>query len=337
MSVSCSIPRKVALPAEQARLRKLIAPACLLVGAALAAAQPAAAPDALTPAQAQALVSRTLNNELRAIQDRGHPMRFVLRKATPQLSTTKQIVETKDGVVARLIYVNDKPLSAAAEQNEHTRLETLLADPSQQRHRKQVQETDTGRALKVLRALPTAFNFQFVGAVETPAGKVEKFTFRPDPNYEPQDFETEVLTEMSGEMWIDAAQERVTRLTGSLRHDVNFGWGLLGRLYKGGWIAIEQAPVGNDQWRIVHFQMSMTGRVLFKTKVFDMTESETQFTRVPVDLTYAQAIQMLLNDNGSATAGYETTLDSAINRRPRPRGEAALFQDRVRSTSWRRR
>ncbi len=64
-----------------------------------------------------------------------------------------------------------------------------------------------------------------------------------------------------------------------------FGWGMLGRLNKGGWIVIEQADVGEGQWRIVHFQMEMSGRVLFKTRSFDTTEEETQFVPVPVGMT----------------------------------------------------
>jgi len=32
---------------------------------------------------------------------------------------------------------------------------------------------------------------------------------------------------MTGELWIDAAQERVVRLEGHLQRDVDFGWGIL--------------------------------------------------------------------------------------------------------------
>ena len=60
---------------------------------------------------------------------------------------------------------------------------------------------------------------------------------------------------MTGEIWIDPVHERVVRLEGHLQQDVDFGWGILGRLNKGGWIVIEQADVGERQWRIVHFQM----------------------------------------------------------------------------------
>ena len=107
---------------------------------------------------------------------------------------------------------------------------------------------------------------------------------------------------MNGELWVDAAHERVLRLEGHLQEDVDFGWGILGRLNKGGWIVIEQADVGGGQWRIVRFKMVMSGRVLFKTRSFDTTEEETQFAPVPAGMSYQQAIQMLRagTETGSA-------------------------------------
>ena len=126
----------------------------------------------------------------------------------------------------------------------------------------------------MLRALPTAFVYQYAGAADGPAGKVEKFTFKPNPTILAPDLETQVLTQMAGEIWIDPAHQRVVRLEGHLQQDVDFGWGILGRLNKGGWIAIEQADVGGGQWRTVHFKMAMSGRVVWKTRVFDTTEEE---------------------------------------------------------------
>jgi len=238
-------------------------------------------------------VQRALANEVRAANDLQHPMRYRLHKASPRFASTKEIFETKDGAVAHLIAVNDAPLSAADEQKEQARLDGLLSDPGRQRSRRQSQDADTARAVKVLRALPSAFLYRFAGADEGPTGKVEKFTFAPNPKFDPPDFETQVLTQMSGELWIDVEHERVVRLEGHLQQDVGFGWGILGHLDKGGWIVIQQANVGEHQWRVVHFQMSMSGRVLFKTKVFDTTEDQTQFAPLPIGLTYQQAIQMM--------------------------------------------
>ena len=253
----------------------------------------AAAGQGMTGHDDDSLVKRALTNEVRAAGDAHHPMRYCLHKSSPRLTSTKEILETKDGAVARLIAVNDSPLSAEDEQKEESRLAALLSDPSKQRHRKQTEDEDSARAMKVLRALPNAFVYQFAGIGTGPTGAVKKFTFKPNPKFDPPDLETQVLTQMTGEIWIDVAQERVARLEGHLMKDVDLGWGILARLNKGGWIVIEQADIGEHQWHIVHFKMAMTGRVFFSIKVFDTTEDESRFAPLPAGLSYKQAIQMV--------------------------------------------
>jgi hypothetical protein len=272
---------------------------------ALSAGQTAQTAQAgLTPAQAQALVDRALASELRAAQEASHPMRYRLRKTSPRLTSTKDILETRDGDVARLVSLWDKPLSQADEQAEQARLDALLNDPSRQRHRKQGEEGDLGIVLKLLRMLPDAYLYQYAGAGAGPAGRVEKFSFRPNPNFSPPDLETQALKAMTGEIWIDAAQERVTRLEGHLQQDTDYGWGILGKLDKGGSIMIEQADMGGRQWRIARFQMKMNLRILFKTKNIDTAEEMTEYTPVPSGLGYQDAIRLLRAGAGStAQAG----------------------------------
>lgn len=250
-------------------------------------------PPALSPEQAQALVERALGTELQTAQDPAHPMRYRLRKVSPRLTTTKEILETKDGDVARLVAQFDKPLSPENEQKEQARLDALFNDPGIQRHRKQGEQGDLGIVLKLLRMLPNAFLYQYSGSGQGAAGPVEKFSFRPNPRFSPPDFETQALTALTGELWIDAAQQRVTRLEGHLQQDTDYGWGVLGKLDKGGSVVIEQADIGGNQWRIARFKMQMNMRILFKTKNIDTTEEMTEYSPVPTGIDYRKAIQML--------------------------------------------
>ena len=230
-------------------------------------------------------------------------MRFRLRKTSPRLDSTKEVLETSDGAVARLVAINNRPLTPAEEQTEQDRLDLLLADPSRQRHRKQSEEGDFGIVLKLLRMLPSAYLYQYAGVGSGPAGAVQKFTFRPNPSFSPPDLESQALTAMTGEVWIDASQDRVTRLEGHLQQDTDYGWGILGKLDKGGWIVIEQAQVDGHQWRIVRFKMQMNLRILFKTRNIDTVEEMTHYAPVPVGLNYRQAIQMLRAAPGGGSQG----------------------------------
>lgn len=253
-----------------------------------------AAAPALSPADAQALVQQALANEVDAAKNVGHPMQYMLRKITPRLTTTKRIIETAGGDVARLISVNGKPLSDSAEQREKARLNALAADQAEQDHRKQAEDSDTARALKVLRALPKAFLYTYTGPATSPAGPVETYSFAPNPDFSPSGMETQILTAMSGDVAVNPDSRRVEHLEGHLLKEVNFGWGIAGKLNKGGWIGIDQAPVADGQWRTVRLQLAMTGRILFITKTYDTLQEESDYTPVAEGLDYREAIKQLL-------------------------------------------
>lgn len=295
-SVTHDIPTQRALAAKLSAVRRRSRLAFWLACAGeLSVLVQAQAPPSLTPAQAQALVERVLATESRCAQDMSHgshPMRYRLHKVSPRLTSTKEIVETRDGDVARMLSINDQPLSPADEQREEARLQGLLDNPGLQQHRKQSEDNDTARALKVLRVLPNAFLYQFAGTANALGGTVEKFSFKPNPQFDPPDLETGVLTAMVGELWIDPVQERVVRLAGTLQQDKEIALGLA-ELDRGGWVEIEQAEVGDHQWRIVHLKLVMNGRILFKSKNSNSVQDYTDFAPLAPDLTYRQAIEML--------------------------------------------
>jgi hypothetical protein len=269
--------------------------ACLLANSPLQAAC-AEAPQSLAPLsnqETQSLVKRVFRVELEASQDTAHPMQYRLRKMSPRLSTTKLIVETKDGDVARLLAVNDAPLSLETEQSEAARLQGLLNDPNLQRHRQEREQGDTERARKVMRALPDAFLYQYAGIADTPHGPSYRLSFQPNPDFDPQDLEAQMLKGMAGELWIDVAQQRVTRLQGKRIHAVDYGWGIIGKLDEGGTLLLEQADVGNHQWRTVHMALVMNARFLIKTVKLDTTLELSQFTPVAPGMSYQQAIELL--------------------------------------------
>src|ERR1700679_2509394 len=86
------------------RLTPLLLLLPLLAGPSPGHGQPASPTAAnLDPAEAQTLVQRALATELRTAQDPDHPMRYRLHKTSPRLTSTKEILETKDGDVARLV------------------------------------------------------------------------------------------------------------------------------------------------------------------------------------------------------------------------------------------
>jgi hypothetical protein len=263
----------------------------------------------VAPAHAQsasddtvALVRDATWNELHSSTTERHPFRFRLRKADEKGSTTKEIVQTRDGDVARLIAVNDKPLTPEEQQKETERLNNLLAHPELQAHRQKKEKEDSDRGDEMVRLLPDAFLYTYHGIVPGPNGPSYRLTFQPNPKFLPPDREAEVYHGMAGELWIDVAEKRLTKLDGHLISDVNFGWGVIGRLFKGGQILVEQKDVGMHHWEQIHLRLDLTGKILMvKPLNIQTTEDASDFHPVEKEMTYQDAIKLLQRGETGST------------------------------------
>jgi hypothetical protein len=255
-------------------------------------------PNPPAPIDPVALVRRASQNRLDA--DRTHrPLRYLLRKTDEQHDTTKDIIETSDGDVARLVAINGQPLSAQANQAELDRLNTLANHPEIQEHRHQREQKDAARVNRLMRLLPDAFLYRLEGMVDCSGNPCYRLTFSPNPRFTPPDLEAAIFRGMAGEVWIDQAQERLTRLDAHLIATVDFGWGILGKLDKGGTILLEQTDIGGHDWELTTLKLNMRGKALMvKSLNIQMTEQATHFSQVPPGVDYRKAIQLLENREG---------------------------------------
>lgn len=253
---------------------------------------------ATAPAQdntPEAVVTRASHNELATSGN--HPFQYTIRKVDNGKITTKEIIETKDGDVARLIAVGDKPLPPDADAAEIQRLKTLLANPAIQAHRKKKEQADASRADEMVRLLPDAFIYHFESMDSCSNGPCYRLSMKPNPGFNPPDREAEVYHGMAGDLWIDQKQERMVQLNVHLIADVDFGWGIVGKLYKGGTILVEQRDVGEDHWEQTFLRLNLQGKILMiKSLDIDTTEQERDFSPVPADWTYQDAVRALLSE-----------------------------------------
>jgi hypothetical protein len=261
--------------------------AALLVGAHAFALTGNEAPDP------QKIVRDASWNELHS-KSPGRSFSYRQHKIDPKGSTVKAIVETKDGDVARLLEKDGKPLSSEAEQAEMDRLNNLLAHPEVQAHRHKKEQEDGARGDEMVRMLPDAFLFEADGMVEGPNGPCYRLKFKPNPAFTPPDREGEVYHGMVGELWIDQAQLRLVKIDAHLISDVNFGWGVLGKLFKGGSILVENADVGLNHWETVHMKLRLEAKILMmKSEDYSTTEDFSDFQVQPEELNYQEAIHLL--------------------------------------------
>ncbi len=295
------IPRKraawpqppVASAADCLRLGLGLLGAACLVTAACLGQSPAELTHAPSgPPDARTIVQHASYNELHA-GNGPHPFAYTVHSTDGSKRTTKRIMETRDGDMTRLLEQDGHPLDADKNAAELARLNKLRDNPDDQLRRHKKAQADSMREDEMVRLLPEAFLYTYKGMVPGPNGPCYRLAFAPNPDFHPPDRQAEVYHGMAGELWIDSAQQRMARLDAHMIADVNFGWGVVGRLFKGGTILVEQKDVGQGHWETTHQRLHLTGKILLvKDLDIDSTDDSSDFAPVP-DAGYQAAIAML--------------------------------------------
>ena len=269
----------------------------LLVGALLAGwlLMTAAAQAQISDADATAIVRRAIGHRLQEDKS-ARPVEYVFHKVDGQRDRTQQIVETQDGDVARLIAIDGKPLTAEQNQAEIDRLKNLLEHPELQEHRKRNEEKDKGRIDRMMGLLPDAFLYRLEGTESCGTAVCDRMAYTPKPGWTPPDIEAGIFRGISGEVWIDQKQERLTKLVANFVQDVNFGLGLLGKVSKGGKVVLEQADIGGGEWQLTAMTAHLQAKALiFKKFDIDLKQEMSGYKVVPV-MGYREAIEKLLKE-----------------------------------------
>lgn len=270
----------------------------LLAGLALNPATWSVAEDqpAVTPRE---LVRRAVENEVRS-NNQGPKYMCRQRKETPSGSQTKLMVETRDAMVGMVIANNDQPLDQEQRRAEYGRIERFLQEPAELDRKRRLERENAERVKLILKALPDAFLYEYDGTepgwpgVGKAGDSLLRLKFRPNPRYDPPSRVEQVLVGMQGVVLVDAQKLRIARIDGTLFKDVAFGWGILGHLDRGGYFHVDQTDVGDSDWTIARMDLAFTGKILlFKGINIKSTEIYSDFHPVPADLTFAQGIQLL--------------------------------------------
>jgi hypothetical protein len=241
------------------------------------------------PLPASQLVREVVYNELRDHERHGY-WQFLVQRRTQQQTQLEDQVETAQGPIARLALNDGRPLSSEAEREEQARLQHLLESPGEQAKHLRAYQEDEDRIGRILAMLPDAFLYEQDGD----ENGCHRLRFRPNPAYAAHTIEARVFHAMSGTLWVDARMKRLVRLDGHVMETVDFGYGILGRLYKGGWFQLRRTQVSPTDWKTDRIEVHLNGRALFiKTFVRETSEVRRDFLPVPAGMSLAQGMALL--------------------------------------------
>jgi hypothetical protein len=244
------------------------------------------------------LVREVVYNELHDHERHGY-WRYWIERHSQKETRLEEQVETSDGPITRLDLRNGRPLDTVDRLAEENRINYLLRSPSEQARHRQEYADDEKRIGRIVALLPDAFLYEYAGE----ENGCYRLRFRPNPNYPARSIEARIFHSMNGELWVSASNKRLARLDGNLVENVDFGYGILGRLHKGGWFRLQRTQVSTTDWKTERLEVHMSGRaMLFKTIARETSQVRGGFISVPPGLTLAQGISLL----------NQVTADSAL-------------------------
>ena len=209
------------------------------------------------------------------------------------------VVETGKGALRKKVEENGRPLTAEELKQEDAKLEAFVKDAAEQAKQRREGLQDDKRAADMLRMLPNAFLWTLKG--ET-SGTVT-LAFTPDPQFQPPTMESRVFAAMAGEIVVDKAQHRIQTIRGELTQDVKFGFGLLGRMRKGGTFEVQRRQLASGIWQITESHVHIDGKaMIFKTIGEEDDEVKSEFRRVAPETTLEQAAERLRGEPLSLSA-----------------------------------
>jgi hypothetical protein len=265
----------------------LLVAAAALPLCAQTAPPPAASPNSQT---ARDLVRDMVWNEL---HDRERDSHWEYRSECVSSSQNllREQVETDQGPIFRLLALNGTPLDEAQRVREDARLNEYVHDPAQIAHILHAHQEDEARLSSIMQILPDAFLFDYEAP---PSSDVVRIAFRPNPAFVPSGYEARIVHALAGTITVNLPLRRMIEMRGTMIQRVDFGYGILGHVEKGGTFTIHRRQVNAAHWKTDLVDVHIQGKVLMlKTVSKDQREARTDFRPVPDGTTLSEARDML--------------------------------------------
>ena len=239
---------------------------------------------------AHQLVKQVVYNELEANEnDHSHWMYRDSDKLTAK-STVKLVVETSEATISKTIELNGRPLTPQEQAEDHAKMEAIVNDPSVRAKQRKKSAHDDEQGVELTKMVANAFLWTEAGESN---GEIT-LHFKPNPAFQPPTYASRVFAAMAGTMVVDAKQKRLKDLSGTLIRPVEFGWGLLGKLEKGGTFRVVRSEVAPGEWEITETHVHISGHAFIIRSINEQEDEITSnYKRTPASMTLGEAINKL--------------------------------------------
>lgn len=225
----------------------------------------------LSPTEIQALIARVVANQHRddaALMEYERIERKQVRKtasAPPIEENAYRVVPTGTGTVRVQVEAGGRAVDAELYRKQLRGLEHALENSNNPTLARQKQDEE--KFAKRMRertglvdAARDAFRYTWLGR-ETHNGRtLVKLALQPNPDYKPTSRNTNLFAHVRATAWVDEAAAQLVRGEAEITSDISFGGGILGKVYRGGKFALEQAEVAPGVWLPTRYEYDYGGR-----------------------------------------------------------------------------
>lgn len=239
---------------------------------------------------ALAVVRQAVAAEQNASRTDKTPWSYRDHDVQPGRDAVSRVIESPEGDLHRLLVLNGTPLTGNDAAREADRLRTFVASPEQQARERKAAAADGKQASAFLAMLPDAF----LWSVTRQNAQATELKFRPNPDFRPPDTQARVLGVLAGEMVVSRGANRIQSLRGTLTDDVKFGFGVFGKIDRGGTFDVERRELSPGKWQITETHVHIGGHaMLFKTigQQEDEVKTDWHLSTAP---TLQVALEMIL-------------------------------------------
>ena len=178
---------------------------------------------------------------------------------------TYRIVPTGVGSQKILLHEEGKPTDPAAYARQLHVLEQELEsmanpdDPRAKAAYAKFQKRMRERA-GFVDAASEAYTIKWVGRENRNGRDCDVFALDPNPKFQPRSMFQEVFAHTTAKLWVDRAANQIVHAEATVTSDVGFGGGVLGKLYRGSVVGLDQGEVVPGIWLPLRYQYDYAGR-----------------------------------------------------------------------------
>ncbi len=216
---------------------------------------------------------------------------------------TDRVLPSGTGIMRLAMTQGGSPVSAQAYRRElQGAIDALeLAIHPNDRYRQDMVKFEKRRRdrAELVDAATKAFRVTWAGQETRGSRTLAKLLFTPDPRYKAPNRVTSLFEHVRATLWVDESAAQLVRAEAEITNDINFGGGIIARIYHGGHFTLEQSEVAPDIWLPSLNVYDVDGRkFLFGFGVHERTEI-TKYRRVGAP---AEAIELLRSELNSLVA-----------------------------------